>query len=95
MTLDTRSRHTDPHTSRLAGRSTNLTASQNEVIELYRKFGSMADYALVDVAQKRGTRFAESRIRSARSELVESQRVVQVGETVTPRGRACIVWGLA
>lgn len=94
-----RSRITDPTTSVDAGRAAQLAASQQAVLDAFLKLNRpIADHELVAWLNATSRqRFAESRIRTARSELTEAGAIVLVEgeETKTPSGCRAKLWRLA
>lgn len=93
--LAPRTRTTDPTTSVDAGRNANVRKSQREVLNILRQHGALPDYLLTAHAIAYGTSFSESRLRSARAELVEQGKVHALPQLgTTPRGRSCQVWAL-
>lgn len=92
-----RSRRTDPTTSVDAGRDADLRDSQREVLWLFESHAGrdFADHELVDLAQQTGSTYSAQRIRSARAELTELGRIVQVeGEYRKTKTKRARVWAL-
>ena len=87
-------RVTDPVTSWEAAESvdeTKIAASQQAVLTALRKHGPSTDRNLVQITfQQR--RFSESRIRTARKELVDMGLVRQAGFHTPSNGRRQTVW---
>jgi hypothetical protein len=92
-----RTQSTHPVTSVDAGRAVALPESQTAVVMLLTSGGSLADHELTALAAKNGVPFSPQRLRTARSELAESGRVVLVdGEfRKTKSNYRAQVWDLA
>ncbi|QIK62315.1 hypothetical protein G7068_03170 [Leucobacter viscericola] len=93
------SRATDPVTSVDAGRSVNLVHSKEYVFQALKVFGPMADHELVELHEgdtfghKAFGRFSPQRLRTARANLVEDERVEFTGKyRKTDSGRRAQVW---
>ncbi|TFD16194.1 hypothetical protein E3T26_04750 [Cryobacterium sp. TMT1-21] len=92
-----RSQSSHPVTSVEAGRAVALPESQTAVLMLLTSAGPMADHELTALAAKSGVPFSPQRLRTARSELAEADRVVLVdGEfRLTKSNYRAQVWSLA
>lgn len=93
-------RSTDPLTSHEAADLSDTAASQLEVMRILEH----ADRPLSDGEIYREHlaapvlnpwSFSDSRLRTARHELVEDGRVVEAGEGRTSKGRRCKTWAVA
>lgn len=93
---DTLVRATDPVTSHLAAAIVDKRDSQMVVLRCLARTGPLADHELVTWLQDYDhSPLSESRIRSARSELVNRGLVEFAGiHTKTPRGRMTQVWSV-
>ena len=87
-------RITDPVTSWEAAESideTKIAASQTAVLLTLRVYGPSTDRRLVRMSFQWGI-FSESRIRTARKELVDMGLVRQAGFHTPPNGRRQAIW---
>ena len=83
-------RPTDPQTSHDAGRSVSRSAGQQEVLDILRAHGPLADFEIRGLAS---ASLSDSRVRTARSELVRHGLVRRADiDRRTPTGRRCQVW---
>ncbi|MFT4124429.1 MAG: hypothetical protein QM635_11430 [Microbacteriaceae bacterium] len=91
-------RATDPLTSHAARDGVDPAASRDFVIAVLQKHGPLADFEIVEFARRHGVPFADSRIRTARHELVEAGVVEATGYYHVRRRPARqtlhTVWGL-
>jgi len=90
-----RARNTDPATSHQAAATvTNVTDTQQLILEAYKAHGPMTDEELCQqLAVTTQKPVSVSGIRTRRSELVEAGRVYNTTDTrLTATGRAAIVW---
>lgn len=99
-----RARRSDPITSHEAADSTQdkVAASRAFVLYLLRETGPVADHELVAAAQDLYVRlpevqkFSPSRLRTARHELAEEDKVIETGYYhLTESGRRAVVWEVA
>ncbi len=95
-----RARKTDPTTSHNAAASVatdTLTRTQALILEALRAHGPLTDEQLCQrIAQVERKYLAVSGIRTRRSELVKTGRVIDTGDRQPMlSGRPAIVWGLA
>lgn len=96
----TRARTTDPHTSHEAAREVGrtLTEVQTLVHGYLRKVGPMPDHrwiASFRIDHPEHRMITEQSLRSRRAELATAGLVrayPQGPESITPRGRRCVVW---
>ena len=91
-------RHTDPTTSHEAADSiteTGSAASAREVVRILREYGPSTDEGIAFVHHESTGVFSESRLRTARHELVEAGVVVEAGGGLTRKNRKCKRWALA
>jgi len=95
-----RARRTDPATSHEAATtvtSSTVTRTQGLILEALRAHGPLTDELLcMRLADAQGEPVSVSGVRTRRSELVASGRIVDTGRRQPTRtGRSAIVWGLA
>lgn len=104
FTDEPRVRRSDPITSHEAADSTSnkVAASRAFVLYLLRETGPVADHELVAAAQDLYKRlpeiqkFSPSRLRTARHELADADKVVETGYFhLTESGRRAVVWEVA
>ena len=83
-----RARTTDPATSHEAAARASVRASQQYVLRILRDYGACADFHISNIARKHRVTWSETRLRTARAELVRKGYVVDTGNTLpTPSGR--------
>lgn len=88
-------RVTDPQTSHDAATRADVEGSQFYVLRLLHEYGASPDFHLANYARAAGSRWSESRLRTARKELVERGLIEDTGVTLpTPSGRQAAVWRL-
>lgn len=80
-----RARRSDPETSHEAADSNNVAESQHEVRTILEKYGPLADYDIDSFHRLRAREldippYSDSRLRTARSELVQQGHVEWTGE---------------
>lgn len=97
MTAVAFARSTDPETSQAAAESLSghaIRASQQEVLDVLRRFGPMTDRTLVTIIYRAdGTSQSPSGIRTRRAELYDLHLVNNSGVLNTaPSGRKEIIW---
>ena len=92
-------RVTDPDTSHEARDSitaTKAAASCEEVLRILRTHGPLTDEQISGHHRAQWiVEFSDSRLRTARHELVEAGHVVDAGEGLTRSGRRCKKWAIA
>jgi hypothetical protein len=70
-----------------------MTASQETVLNVLRKFGPLPDHALVPIVQHvADVHMSSSGIRSRRAELTDAGLVKSVDTVRMPSGRKAAVW---
>lgn len=87
-------RFTDPDTSHEAAKkvSSRVTKLQEMVLYAFEQYGPMIDEVLVGLPQF--SQYADSTVRSRRSELVTKGKLVQVGTLLNSRGQKSTLWSL-
>lgn len=90
-----RARANDPATSHEAAARASVRASQQYVLRLLRDYGACADFHISNIARKHRVSWSETRLRTARAELVRKGYVVDTGNTLpTPTGRRSTIWSI-
>lgn len=90
-----RARRDDPETSHAAADTNDTAGSRRAVLIImsaYRR--PLADFEIEQIHTEAGGRYSGQRLRTARDELVTDGRVVEDGESTTPRGNRCLTWRL-
>jgi hypothetical protein len=68
-----RARRTDPITSHEAADTNDVAASRQYVMFMAIEHGAMTDHQMIKRAKRAGSFFSESRLRTARHELMQPQ----------------------
>lgn len=73
-----------------------MTETQTAVYDTLKKYGPLADHALVPIIQHEvGFKASSSSIRSRRAELTRQGELVAVDTVKMPSGREAVVWATA
>lgn len=90
-----RARPSDPATSQEAAARASVRASQQYVLRVLRDYGAACDFHISNIARKHRVGWSETRLRTARAELVRKGYVVDTGNTLpTPTGRRSTIWSI-
>jgi hypothetical protein len=89
-----RARTTDPETSHVAARSVrNIKGKQKQILELFKKYGPMAEDEMQRRADEEGLWPCDSGRRARRSNLVDKGYLRDSGKREkTKHGRPSIIW---
>lgn len=90
-----RARADDPLTSHAAADTNDTAGSRRAVLLILAAYGrALADHEIEAIHTDAGGRYTGQRLRTARAELVDLDRVRQHAEALTPKGAACWTWRL-